>query len=168
MSKIIVSIVAILLIFFPNNKSLISYNQQITYNSAIGAERIIEAFKNEDVAALEELMCKNIKENTENLSDKIQSMFDIVNGEITETSYEHAGYSFSQSNPGKGEINQSVVRITIKTTVQEYCLFVNWETINTYQPNENGIRRITVNVGDNYAELLCEISATNGICEWHE
>lgn len=168
MSKIIAGIVAFFLIFFPNNKTLIGFNQQYTYNSSIGAERIIEAFKNEDVAALEELMCQNIKDNVENLPDKIQGLFDTINGEIIETSYEHAGYSFSQTNPGKGEINQSIVRIILTTTVQEYCLFVNWETINTYQPNENGIRRIVVNVGDNYAELLCEISATNGICEWHE
>jgi len=168
MSKIIISIVAILLAFFPNNKTLIGFNQQYTYNSTIGAERIIDAFKNEDVDALEELMCKNIKDNVENLSDKIQSLFDTIDGEITGASYEHAGYSFSQNNPGKGEINQSIVRITLKTTVREYYMFVNWETVNTYQPNENGIRRIVVNTGDNYSELLYEISATNGICEWHD
>lgn len=168
MSKIIVSIVAILLIFFPNNKSLISLNQQYTYNSSVGAERIIEALKNEDVDALEELMCQNIKDNVENLPDKIQGLFDVVDGEIIETSYEHEGYSFAESNPEKGTINQSIVKITLITTLQEYCIFVNWETVNTYQPNENGIRRISVNANENYSEILYEISATNGICEWHD
>lgn len=167
MSKIIISIVAILLIFFPNNKSLISYNQQITYNSAIGAERIIEAFKNEDVAALEELMCQNIKNNVENLPDKIQGLFDAIDGEIIEATYESRGGSYSGSNPGKGSITQSGVFIYITTTTGKYDIGVWWETVNTYQPEETGIRSIAIIVPSTL-KLLGKISATEGVGNWHD
>ncbi len=167
MSKIIISIVAILLIFFPNNKSLISYNQQITYNSAIGAERIIEAFKNEDVAVLEELMCQNIKDNVENLPDKIQGLFDAIDGEIIESTYESRGGSYSGSNPGKGSITQSGVFIYITTTTGKYDIGVWWETVNTYQPEETGIRSIAIIVPSTL-ELLGKISATEGVGNWHD
>lgn len=167
MSKIIVSIVAILLIFFPNSKSLISYNQQITYNSAIGAEKIIEAFKNEDVDALEKLMCKNINNNVENLPNKIQDLFDAVDGEIIEATYESRGGSYSGSNPGKGSITQSGVFIYITTTKNIYDISFWWETVNTYQPEETGIRAITLAKTDTN-EILGRISATDGIGNWHD
>ncbi len=167
MSKIIISIVAILLVFFPNNKSLISYNQQITYNSAIGAEKIIEAFKNEDADALEKLMCKNIKDNVENLSNKIQGLFDAVDGEIIEATYESRGGSYSGSNPGKGSITQSGVFIYITTTTGKYDIGVWWETVNTYQPEETGIRNIGINISGTL-ESLGRISATEGIGNWHD
>lgn len=167
MSKIIVSIVAILLIFFPNNKSLISLNQQYTYNSFVGAERIIEAFKNEDVDALEELMCKNIKDNVENLPEKIQSLFDAVDGEIIEATYESRGGSYSGSNPGKGSITQSGVFIYITTTNNIYDISFWWETVNTYRPEETGIRAIALAKTDTN-ELLERISATDGVGNWHD
>lgn len=167
MTKIIISIVSILLIFFPNNKALISYNQQITYNSAIGAERIIEAFKNEDVDALEELMCNNIKDNVNNLPDKIQELFDAIDGEIIEATYESRGGSYSGSNPKKGSITQSGVSIYITTSVGRYDIGFWWETVNTYKPEETGIRSIAIIVPDTL-ELLGKISATDGIGNWHD
>lgn len=167
MSKIIVSIVAILLTLFPNNKSLISLNQQYTYHSHIGAERIIEVFKNEDVAALEELMCKNIKENIENLPNKIQDLFDVVDGEIIEATYESRGGSYSGSNPEKGSITQSGVSIYITTSTGRYDIGFWWETVNTYQPEETGIRSIAI-IDPSTLELLEKISATEGVGNWHD
>ena len=170
-AKIVSVLLPILLALFPNSTSLISIDQQINNNSTIAASKIIAAFEERDSKALEDLMCNNIKIKTENLKSKIGEMFSCIEGEAVESSYDTGSHSFSADHGNGKQILQTSIDITIKTTQKEYDIGVVWETINTFQTEETGIRSIVLqekSTTDNTFKELYVIQATEGISEWHE
>lgn len=170
-AKIISILLPILLTLFPNNTSFISIDQQINNHSGIGASKIIAAFEEKDVSALEELMCYNIKQNTEDLPGKINEMYSCVDGDIVELIEEESGSSFSANHGDGKQILQTSINIKIISTKKEYNVGVIWETINTIQTEETGIRSIVLlekSTTDNNYNKLYEIKATEGVSGWHE
>lgn len=170
-AKIVSLLLPILLVLFPNNTSLISIDQQINNNSTIAAPKIIAAFEERDSDALEDLMCNNIKQNTENIIKEISKMFSCVEGNVVESSYDTGSHSFSADHGNGKQILQTSIDITIKTTQKEYDIGVVWETINTFQTEETGIRSILLqekSPANNSLKRVYVIQATEGIGEWHE
>lgn len=166
-AKIIISIMAFLFILFPNNGSL-QYNHLIQTNGTnIVAPKIVEAIKERDIDTLEEMMCLNIKQNTENLPEKIGELLDAIDGEIIEITYKLTGTNYSSSRP-EGSMVQDSMKFYIKTSTSEgtYRLSVVWEIANTFAIEETGIRGTGLTDPDGY--FLTNILATEGVGCWHD
>ena len=170
-AKIVTVLLPFLLVLFPNNPSLICIDQTLHNNSNVAVSKIIAAFEEKNVEALEELMCYNIKQNTEDLPDKIKEMYSYVEGDIIEFIKEDFGSSFSANHGDGKQISQSGIAVTIKTTENEYSVGAIWEAVNTFKPEETGIRSITLQeklANDNKYKKLYQIRATEGVSGWHE
>ena len=167
MTKFIISLLAFLLFLFPHSTSLLSISQQITNNSNVAAPKIINAIGTGDVAALEALMCLNIKQNVKNLPEKIGELFDAIDGDITEVKWDDGGGSYEGNRENGKTILQVGMDIFITTTSGTYVVGVWWEGINTFQPEETGIRNIGLSQ-TNPLKSLAIIRATEGVSSWHE
>ena len=159
------------LTLFPKGSGSLSSYQQRPTHSVIGAEKIASAIEEGDIAALEALMCLNIKENVEDLPDKIGELMDAIEGDINEITWKSGGGSYFERHEKGRQIVQAGVDISITTTEGTYLVAVWWETVNTFKPEETGIRNIALcdpdlSLTDGY--LLVRISATEGIGEWHD
>jgi len=166
MTKIIISILAFLLMIFPNSKYLIEAHQARTNTLSIVAPQIIDAIKTRNVAALESFMCQNIKHNVNDLRDEIGNMLDAIDGTITEATWSRRGGSYSESRSNGRKISQEGFEITLSTSTETYVVAIRWETINNFQPKEARARYMILLNSD--VEVLIRISATNGISEWHD
>lgn len=173
--KVVLEIVVFLLVLFPKSTGLISMYQQITNTSTIAAEKITAAFESKDVDALEELMCLNIKENVEDLRGKIGQMYNSIDGEIIEITVNMLGGSYDETHERGKSISQRGINIFITTTTGYYFVCICWEYINTFQPEETGIRNIGISKSDHVGPIeenlfttIMIICATEGISEWHE
>ncbi len=67
----------------------------------------------------------------------------------------------------EGTISQIGLFFYITTTVQKYGVTVTWETINTINYEETGIRHITLGLFDP-PEALYSIVAPAGTAGWHD
>jgi len=169
MAKMILSILTFLLMLFPNCTRL-----QVEYRTRELARDLTEAnivriINAHDVAALEALMCGNIKQTVPNLRDKIGEFFEAFDSEISAFTLGSKGtYSANHGN-GKS-LRQVVIQINFETSSGGYAIVSTWETYNSFQPNEMGIRAVTIaeTVPPSTVTILYDIRATNGIGEWHE
>jgi len=164
-AKIITGILALLLWLFPNWG-----NNQLQYlirtnNTNIAAPKIISAIKEKDVAALEALMCKNIKDNEDDLQGKISALINAIDGEITSSSWRTQG-SYQENAYGGKQIVQSGIDIFLTTPAGTYYFGIMWETANNFAVEEVGIRSIgLIDPSDN---IVIIIRATEGVGEWHD
>lgn len=165
--KIIVSLLSILSVIFPNSKNLITMRQQYENDPAKWLPIIVEAIKENDVKTVEDLMCKNIKDNTEDLSGEIQALYDCIEGDIVSIEWEYRGGGYSEQHRDGRVISQEGLSIYITTTVDDYEIGVTWEIINNFQPEEAKIRNFTL-ITIEPLERLYSICATDGIRCWHE
>lgn len=167
-AKIISSVIAFLFMLFPNNGALQYSHLQITNHTNIAAPKIIEAVKARDIDALEAMMCLNIKQNTENLPEKIGELLDSIDGEIIEITRDNSSGSYiGNEQDGRSMIQAGMgFYIRASTSVNMYYLGIMWETANNFAPKETGIRNIGLLDPGGY--LLARIYATEGIGEWHD
>lgn len=98
-------------------------------------------------------------------------MYSCVDGEIVELIETESGSSFSANHGDGKQILQTSINLKIITTKKEYNVGVVWETVNTIQTEETGIRSIVLleksTTDNNYIKLF-EIKATEGVSGWHE
>lgn len=141
------------------------YNYLIhTNHTNITAPKIISAIKEKDVVALEALMCRNIKENVNNLPEEIGKLMDAIDGEIINSSWKNVG-NYDAKHGADGAILQVDMAIYLTTPTNAYYVSIVWETANSFAKEEAGIRGIGL-VEENI--LLANINATDGIGEWHD
>jgi len=169
MAKIILSVLTFLLMLFPNCTRL-----QVEYLSRELARDLTEAnivriINTHDVPALEALMCGNIKQSVPDLRGKIGEFFDAIDSEINAFTLGSKGTYSADHGNGKS-LRQKVIQINFETPSGFYAIVSTWETYNSFQPNEMGIRAITIGeiVPPSTATMLYDIRATNGVGEWHE
>ena len=166
LSRVFSFIMAIIITLFPflwtPGKSTIS-NETV-------ANAVISSVENKDAAAMEEVMCKNIKDNYEDLTGEINNMLSLIEGEVDSTSWER-GYSRSTSDGNGKTISHNALSINVNTTDGAYVLLLAVEIQNTVSPEELGIRRVELirlaENPDQEATKLYEIAATEGIMKWH-
>ncbi len=158
--------ITLLSMVFPNNPSLLAF-QQAQKNNLDNYLPVMErALKEKDVDAFESLMCANIRKNEKNLRQKMRKIMDSIDGKINTVEWESIGTSYEEKHE-RIIISQRGVKALIKTTKSSYRLYIDcWETINNAHPEETKIRRLTLLNSNNM--VLVEIKATNGIYEWHE
>jgi len=165
MTNIILSILTFLLMLFPNCTRLqVEYRTRIVARD-VTAGNIVRAMNERDIDALEAMMCLNIKQNTGDLPGKIGEMLDMINGEISDYSWERAGGD--TITDGKGHrINQNYLVIDIITATEQYLLVIVLETYNNLEPKEMGIRCIDLAINDDpltAESFIYRIAATKGL-----
>ena len=146
---------AALLIFalsiFPNGiQFFVGYNNNIACNEAV-----VRSIEKRDVTALERMMCRNIRDKEENLRDKIQLVYDSIEGNIKKVEWDRF-YS-----GGYGAYEEESVFITVTTSKAEYYINVDWIIQNTAAPRTKGIYEFVLRKpGAAPGEYLVEIIGT--------
>ena len=165
-TQIFVSILAFLLTIFPSWGAL-QYNYQLaSFDRDKTADSIVSAMNKQDISALEAMICKNIKDNENDLPGKFGDMFDAVGGNISKYRLENAG-DFKYSNNGK-RISQVGWDTYFSTTAGNFRMHILWEIANDFAPEETGIRRILLMEGaPPHAEIM-SIWATEGVFSAHD
>ena len=172
LERIIAFIMSILMTIFP------FFGEKKTISNEEVAEAVIYAVENKDAFAMEAVMCKNIKDNFDNLTVEINKMLSYIEGDIESITWETGG-GYSESDGRGNSITQNHQDYEIITTEGVYGISIVVETYNSYSSDELGIRAIALdslikNTNPNisreyvYGETLYKIFATEGIKEWHD
>ncbi|MBQ7838539.1 MAG: DUF5104 domain-containing protein [Clostridia bacterium] len=143
MTKIIVTILAVLLTIFPNSGFLLSNYQNLTFlgEDAI-TDTIVEAINNNDADTIEAMLSQHTKENGENLNQKIKELIAAIDGDIIEYQEHGSGGDGEYSNNGVS-IKDKSWKILIKTdTGKEYLVCVSWVIVNTSNPQKVGMKTL--------------------------
>ncbi len=141
--KILSVYFSILMIISP---TYVTYSRQMQENDFnLWAPKIAAAFSEKDVDALEGMLCDDIKEETENLPEIIQEMFDKVDGEFTEVTWK------IPETPFYGDMHTfsaSIVNLYLTADGQTYRIEMLWAAACTYAPEETKIRAIVIHMPD--------------------
>jgi len=164
MQKIVVGILAFLLMLFPNWKSVRFQYLTITNNTSIAAPKIIDAVKRKDAAALEAMMCLNIKTNIPDLRGEVGRLLDAIDGDMTEATWESSG-SYQGAQQDGRRLTQVILSFHFNTSTGTYFMGMTWETANNFKADEVGIRGIGLLDPDGAVLLI--INATEGVGNWH-
>lgn len=140
MTNIIISIVAFLLTIFPFSQTLLATHQQLTYpGHQVISDNIIDAIKLNDVQAIEDMFSESKKSNIQQLSDKIQNIYDLIDGEIISANFV-LGTRSESSKSGMGYVEKSTSwDVEFKTTTGNYLLIVQWVIADTLDPENVGL-----------------------------
>lgn len=172
LARILAFIMSILMTIFP------FFGEKNTVSNEEFAEAVIYAVENKDASAMEAVMCKNIKDNYDDLTREINNMLSYIEGDIEKITWKRYGGYFV--NDGKGNsITQNDQSYDIFTSEGVYGFTIIIETNNSFSSEELGIRAIALhtevkNTDPNiskdyiYGEFLCDISATEGVNEMHK
>lgn len=171
LSRFISYIIAVIMMFFP-----FLGNRQAMNNEKV-AEAVIASVESKDATAMEAVMCKNIKDNYEDLTGEINKMLSFIEGDVESIAWKRMG-GYSESDGKGNSIAQNSQDYDIFTTEGVYGISLVIETHNNFSPEEMGIRTIglyTLIKNPNpdssreyvYGESLYKISATEGIQDWH-
>ena len=162
----IASILAFLLMLFPNWGSLQSmYLMQIFDLDAI-TSNIMNAIETRNTDALENMMCQNIKDSVVDLPGEIGAFIDAIDGKVTEYRRTSPG-AYEETKNGK-RIIQRRWDINFKTSTADYKLMIVWEAANNFAIEETGARAMVllkITPPDN--TRLADICATEGVSAWH-
>lgn len=141
MTKIIVTILAFLLTFFPNSSFLLSNYQNFSF---LGKDTInnmiVEAINNNDADTTESLLSQHTKENGENLNLKIKELIAAIDGDIIEY-YDAGSGGDGEFSDGNAYVKDTLWSVYLKTdTGKEYQLYISWMIVNTANPNKVGMK----------------------------
>ena len=164
MKNFIIKILVFLLTLFPNSAYLQGQYQLTIFDYTTTENNITEAIKTRNVDALEAMMCKNIKQNVDDLPGEIGALIDTIDGEITACDWSPSD-SYDAAKYGK-QIKQTGWTVQIDTANATYFMAVVWEITNNFAPGEMGMRWIAV--FDKDRKMLAEIRATEGVGGWHD
>jgi len=157
--------------------SMFSYlRQRLSFSMNASVTKVMNAIKARDIAALEAMMCLNIKQNIEDLPGEIGELIDAIDGKITEYTWSRGGGTEMSDRDGR-LMDQDDSGIKFETTGGVYGLHITWEVANNYAPEETGIRVISLwrqvlveYQGEVYkkSEELAAIKAPEGLSSWHD
>ena len=164
-------IMSIIMAIFP------FFGEKNTVSNDEVAEAVIYAVENKDASAMEAVMCKNIKDNFDDLTGEINKMLSYIEGDIESISWKSFGGHYINDGNGKS-IKQNSQNYTIITSKGAFSLSLTIETDNSFAPDELGIRtialhKLTKNPDTNSSYeyisdgVLYKIFATEGIGELH-
>lgn len=155
-TKVISLIMSVLFALFPN--AFVGARQQYENNFDKWAPIIIEAIRTEDVELLESAMCLNIKQNTDELPQKIQKFYDLIEGEIVEVYNNESGSGWSSSD-GVSKTQHGFC-IYVITDKEEYHVLGAWQTVNTENPEETKIIDLFLTTKNSSGKCLFELKST--------
>jgi len=131
------------------------------------AANLMRAVETRAVDLFTDQLCLNIKQNANELPEKITELFDTIEGDFIDYTWQtRGGYWESQRN-GKA-LSQVYLDIELTTTEKTYLIISALEFHNTFQPAERGIRAFWLHDGPDSPTILFRMEATDGIMAWHE
>ena len=128
----------------PVKLSMFHYlRQRLSFNMNSSADKVMSAIKKRDIETLESMMCLSIKENEDDLSNRIGNLIDTIDGEILEYTWSQGGSHGESSHDGK-ILDRQDFSIRVESTEGVYILQITWEIANNFAPEETGICAISV------------------------
>lgn len=172
LTRILAFIMSILMTIFP------FFGEKNTVSNEEVAEAVIYAVEKKDASAMEAVMCKNIKDNFDDLTGEINKMLSHIEGEVESITWKRLG-GYSESDGKGNSITQNIQDYDVFTSKGVYGFSIVVETHNSFSSDELGIRAIglyTLIKNTNpdssreyvFGESLYDISATEGVKDWHD
>lgn len=155
MTKIIISILSFLLIFFPFSGTLQSAYQNLTFpGQDVIISNIIDAVESNDTDALEEMFSENQKNSIPQLSNKLESLVEMIDGEIIDAKQIiGVGHESVESGMGYAKKHKNWW-IEFKTTKDTYYLLVGWNCVDTLNPKNVGLHTLALMDSEGYNETF--------------
>lgn len=156
MTKVIISMVSVLLILFPFSSTLLGTYQQLTFPGVQEITNdIIDAVKSNDVAAIEEMLSEETKHTMEDPQKEISEFLQTIDGDIISAKY--LGGAGEKTRTDFGYCYKSKTwNIEFKTSKSTYWLWVTWVIADTQSPEHVGLDGISIS--DTGYKRLAEIS----------
>ena len=156
MTKIIISIVSVLLILFPFSATLLGTYQQLTFPGVQEITNdIVEAIKSNDIDTIEDMLSKETKQNIEEPQKEIAKFLQTIDGEIINAKY-HSGTG-EEDRSGAGYVYSfRGWIIEFETTENTFWLWVSWVRADTKSPEHCGL--VGMSISDTSYNMLAEIS----------
>ena len=155
MTKIIISILSVLLIFFPFSGTLQSAYQNLTFpGDDVIISNIIDAVESNDINALKEMFSENQKSSIAQLSNRLQNLVEMIDGEIIDAK-QILGVGHESVESGMGyTLKQKAWRIEFKTNKDTYYLLIGWTCVDTLKPKNVGLHTLALMDSEGYNETF--------------
>lgn len=154
MSKVIISFLSVLLIFFPFSGTLQSAYQSLTFPGAdVVTADIIEAVESNNIAIIEDMFSEIKKDNIGQLSDKMQNFIELIDGSIINADFYVSAGESSESGMGYAEKTCGWF-IKVETTKDIYYILVGWTIIDTLNPKNVGLNTLALMDSKGYNETF--------------
>lgn len=139
MTKIIISIVSILLILFPFSSTLLGTYQQLTFPGVQEiTSDIVDAIKSNDIEAIENMLSKEAKQRMGDPQKSISEFLQTIDGEIVDARQVGGGGESSES--GAGYVYKvKTWTIEVKTSQNTYLLSITWIISDTRSTQHVGM-----------------------------
>lgn len=166
MVKLLASIIALLLMVFPDSGSLLIVHQQLNFpGEKVVAEEIIDAIKDKDVNTLINMYSETSQKTGEVLTETINGLINAIDGNIVYGFYDGSGSS-DKIAYGSGKSTRQI-KIMIKTTKDTYKIFASWVIVDTEYPENVGLLQLTMwdSYGQEIHEPTAQIPLTESLIE---
>lgn len=139
MTKILISILSVLVILFPFSSFIVGTYQQLTFPGVQEITNdIIDAVKSNDIEAIEEMFSKETKNNLKDPAKEIGDFLQTIDSEIIDAKY-HSEIG-QEDRSGAGYVYSfRGWRIKFNTTECTYFVQVNWIRADTKSPQRVGM-----------------------------
>lgn len=143
MIKILASILAILLMIFPDSGTLLSLYQQLSFPGEVEvAELVVDAIIAGDIEVLKNMYSETAKSTGEVTTENIEGLINSFDGNIIQGKYVDWGGGEYSAN-GVVEIHRSI-KIKFTTTENEYKMHVSWQVADTECPENVGLVQLSL------------------------
>lgn len=160
MTKIFATIIAFLLMLFPESGILQIYQWQLDFPGTKDvAEEIIDAINEKDFETLINMYSESAKSTGEVTEENLEIFINAIKGDIIEAKFngadggDHIAY-------GSGDSDRTI-RIRLETTEGVYKIYASWVIVDTENPENIGLMQLTLfpnNVSwENYEGPLAQI-----------
>lgn len=157
MTKIIISIVSVLLILFPFSSTLLGTYQQLTFPGVQEVTNdIVDAIKSNDIQAIEEMLSKEAKQRMGDPQKSISEFLQTIDGEIVDARQVGGGGESSES--GSGYVYKvKTWTVEVNTPQNTYLLSITWIISDTRSPQHVGLSSMFF--ANREHEILAELYA---------
>jgi|GEM_PF-4264725 len=107
-------------------------------------QSVVDAINAEDAEALQAMMCPKVHEWEEDLPGKIETLFELIDGEITNYVMQDGGRYLGGRNGG----HQQSIGILFTVNSTGYVLGFNWDFAEEESPPEVGIHDMSLGKTD--------------------
>ncbi len=142
MTKILISILSVLVILFPFSSFIVGTYQQLTFPGVQEiTNKIVDAMKSNDIEAIEDMLSEETKQRMEDPQKEISEFLQTINGEIINTEY-HGGTREKDESGGGYVYSFRCWEIKLETTEKTYYLQINWIRADTRKPDKVGLNSL--------------------------
>lgn len=143
MTKIFASIIAFLLMLFPESGTLQIYQWQLSFpGEKTVAEDVSDAIKNNDIETLINLYSESAKKSGEVTKENLEAFISSIKGDIIESKYNGCDSSDKIAYGSGTQTRQ--IKIRVKTTEETYDVYASWVIVDTENPENIGLLQLTL------------------------